>query len=316
MLARYRGRGSRFSRGSWSRTSVLSSGFGHSAFVPPTARDFRWCRSRSDPAFQDATDTETGEFGRASPDGETPAPRRSPTTSHLVTADADDLVSDSRFLRETSREQQPALGTASSFVFTAKGGAFSFIIVVMVGVDEVGRGCVAGPLLVVAARAKGELPAGLKDSKLLTQNQRQLFYNELTNLCDWGQGWVTAAEINSLGLAKCLKLGVSRAIKDLGVDANEQIIMDGVTNYVPTKYISARAEAKADNNYSIVSAASILAKVTRDNFMASLAKEHPNYGFDQHVGYGTAGHLRAIEEFGVLDGVHRTIFANFAQGSA
>lgn len=183
----------------------------------------------------------------------------------------------------------------------------------MVGIDEVGRGCLAGPLLVVAARAKTELPVGLKDSKLLTREQREEFYKVLTEVCEYGQGWVSAAEINKIGLARCLKLGVRRAIADLGVKPDEEIMMDGIANYIPVKFKNRRCEAHADNNYPIVSAASIIAKVTRDNYMRTLALKHSNYGFETHVGYGTPQHYKAIETYGVLKYVHRTVFAPFAE---
>lgn len=185
----------------------------------------------------------------------------------------------------------------------------------MIGVDEVGRGCLAGPLLVVAARASAELPLGLKDSKLLTSQKRQEFYKELIKICDYGEGWVSATEINSHGLAKALKLGVQRALDNLGADAEEDILLDGIVNYVPPKYKKSHCEAKADNNYPVVSAASIIAKVKRDECMRQLSIQHPGYGFESHVGYGTVVHLKAIEELGILEGVHRTIFANFQKAA-
>lgn len=179
----------------------------------------------------------------------------------------------------------------------------------MVGIDEVGRGCLAGPLLVVAARATNELPPGLKDSKLLTRQQRESIYQLLSTNCQWGEGWVSAAEINRFGLARCLKLGVRRAIVNLGVKSDEEILMDGIANYIPVKFKNRRCEARADNNYPIVSAASIIAKVTRDNYMRQLALKYSEYGFDTHVGYGTPQHYKAIETYGVLKYVHRTVFA-------
>lgn len=183
----------------------------------------------------------------------------------------------------------------------------------IIGIDEVGRGCLAGPLLVVAARAKSQLPAGLKDSKLLTRQQRESFYKLLVEACDWGEGWVTPAEINNLGLGRCLRLGVRRAIAALNVGLDEEILMDGICNYIPIKFKNRRCEAKADNNYPIVSAASIIAKVTRDDYMRKLARKHPRYNFENHVGYGTKAHYLAIEKFGPLKFVHRTNFAPFTE---
>jgi ribonuclease HII len=179
----------------------------------------------------------------------------------------------------------------------------------MVGIDEVGRGCWAGPLLVVAARATAELPDGLKDSKLLTRIQREEILNKLSISCGFGEGWVKASEIDNLGLAGALRLGVKRALVDLRVEINEEIIMDGKINYLPKKFINGRAIIDADNLVPIVSAASIYAKVTRDHFMAGLAKKYPLYSFEKHVGYGTKEHQAALSSYGVIKRVHRASYA-------
>src|SRR6266478_6598720 len=101
----------------------------------------------------------------------------------------------------------------------------------MVGVDEVGRGCIAGPLLVVAARATGKLGEGVKDSKLLSKFQREQMYKLLESICQYGEGWVSCTEIDKLGLAKALRLGVKRALKNVNATENEQIVIDGPINY-------------------------------------------------------------------------------------
>jgi len=183
----------------------------------------------------------------------------------------------------------------------------------MIGIDEVGRGCLAGPLLVVAARDKVELPPGLRDSKLMSRKARQEMLNKLSICCDHGEGWVSAAEINKLGLAKALRLGVRRSLRNLGAESTEEIIMDGICDYMPAKFSNRRCEARADNTYPIVSAASIIAKVARDSYMERLAKRHPNFGFENHVGYGTAEHFLALQKFGPIKHVHRIIFAPFRE---
>jgi ribonuclease HII len=182
----------------------------------------------------------------------------------------------------------------------------------MIGVDEVGRGCLAGPLLVVAARAKTELPAGLKDSKLLSRQQRKKILDSLSICCEFGKGWVKCAEIDRLGVSKALTLGGRRALENLGAAADESIILDGKFNYLPKKYKNTKAIIKADNNIAIVSAASIYAKVIRDNYMFELAKRHPGYLFESHVGYGTKAHMLAIKQLGALKYVHRQSFAPIA----
>jgi ribonuclease HII len=85
----------------------------------------------------------------------------------------------------------------------------------MIGVDEVGRGSLAGPLLVVAARAVDELPEGLKDSKLLSRKQREQIFNMLNICCEFGEGWVKATEIDYHGLSQALRLGAARALRNI-----------------------------------------------------------------------------------------------------
>lgn len=181
----------------------------------------------------------------------------------------------------------------------------------MVGVDEVGRGCLAGPLLVVAARPKTDLPQGLKDSKLLSRQQREALYPLLLECADFGEGWIKPGEIDRLGLANCLKLGVRRALKALLVAVDEEILMDGIVNYVPKVYKNGRCQIDADANVPVVSAASIYAKVTRDRFMTNLAKRHPKFSFASHVGYGTPEHYAEIGAHGPLKTIHRLSFAPF-----
>lgn len=178
----------------------------------------------------------------------------------------------------------------------------------VIGVDEVGRGCLAGPLLVVAAKAASGLPPGLKDSKLLSKKQREKILDLLSICCEFGEGWVSPAEIDRYGLAQAMRLGSARALKSLVVDPSERIIMDGSVNYLPKKYLRASVMIKADNLVPIVSAASIYAKVTRDKYMSQLAEKYPQYSFERHVGYGTKAHMLAIKQLGALKYVHRQSF--------
>jgi ribonuclease HII len=145
----------------------------------------------------------------------------------------------------------------------------------------------------------------LRDSKLLTKQQREKILDLLSNCCNFGEGWVYAAEIDKLGLADALRLGFARALTALNVLIEEKIIIDGKINYAPQIYIQAKTVIGADQTVPLVSAASIYAKVARDRFMTKLAKKYPVYGFERHVGYGTANHRRALSRFGTLQGVHR-----------
>lgn len=178
---------------------------------------------------------------------------------------------------------------------------------IMIGIDEVGRGAWAGPLLVVAARQISELPGDLKDSKKLTKKSREKLIKEIIIACDLGHGWVDPAEIDKVGLTKAMKLAVSRALTELQAQNDEQIILDGNINYCEQKYTNVSCVVKADANYPIVSSASIYAKVTRDNLMYKFAKEYPKYGFENHVGYGTAQHIQALNTHGVTN-IHRLSF--------
>jgi len=174
----------------------------------------------------------------------------------------------------------------------------------LVGVDEVGRGSWAGPLLVVAAQLIGAMPDGLRDSKLLSRQQRDAIYELLSTNCQFGEGWVQPEEIDTYGLAQAMRMGVNRALVALGADLEAEIIIDGNINYCPVEFINARCEIKADNNHPIVSAASIYAKVTRDAYMTKISRFYPNYRFEKHVGYGTKLHRDILARFGV-SALHR-----------
>lgn len=175
----------------------------------------------------------------------------------------------------------------------------------MIGVDEVGRGCLAGPLLVVAARQITTLPRGTQDSKLLSQIQRENLFKRLVNTCVFGKGWVTASEIDSYGLAEGMRIGVNKALLSLEVTSDEEIIMDGRVNYASDTFKNVSCLISADKLIPIVSAASIYAKVVRDKFMRDLHSQYPRYGFKNHVGYGTARHMEALRLYGPLKKIHR-----------
>lgn len=178
----------------------------------------------------------------------------------------------------------------------------------MIGIDEVGRGCWAGPLLVVAARQTGSLPHGLDDSKKLSKKRRDSLKFNIEITCDIGEGWVTAPEIDAVGLTAAMKLGVGRALEAIAAQVGEEIIMDGLINYCAPTFTNVQCEAKADGLYPVVSAASIYAKVTRDKFMTELKEPYVVYEFAKHVGYGTKLHSDLLKLHGVSD-QHRLSFA-------
>ena len=173
---------------------------------------------------------------------------------------------------------------------------------VIVGIDEVGRGCWAGPV-VAGAVVLGMPIEGLTDSKLLTKKQRQRLAAEIqTKALATGLGWVEAAMVDELGITAAVRLAMQRALAEISIDY-EEIIIDGQLNFL-AENVKARALVKADLSVPAVSAASIIAKVARDQYMADLAASYPQYGFDKHVGYGTALHLAMLKLHGVSD-LHR-----------
>lgn len=173
-----------------------------------------------------------------------------------------------------------------------------------IGIDEVGRGCWAGPLLIVAAKQIGVLPSGLADSKILSKIQRVKLSHLIQRSCRLGLGWVSPAEIDSVGLTKAMFLGVERALIALDSNSSELIIIDGNINYCPPRFMNVRTIIKADSSHPIVCAASIYAKVLRDNYMNGVAPQFPQYYFERHVGYGTKLHMAMLAEHGPSE-IHR-----------
>ena len=174
------------------------------------------------------------------------------------------------------------------------------------GMDEVGRGAWAGPLVVGAVALKEPL-AGLKDSKLLTRSQRNALDLTIRTNAYIGLGWAEAAEIDAFGLTTALRLAYGRALDELqNVGEIGEIIIDGNYNFL---HLDTRVKTLIDADALVpaVSAASIVAKVARDNFMINMANDIPHYGFEHHVGYGTLEHRRALEQFGATL-VHRHSF--------
>lgn len=180
----------------------------------------------------------------------------------------------------------------------------------IVGLDEVGRGCWAGPL-VAGAVVLGSPIAGLKDSKKLSKKQREVLALQIHESAKAvGIGWVTAAEVDKIGLTKAVQLAMLRAMKQIDCQY-EQIVIDGNINFFSNvqglKTEDIQTIVRADDTVPAVSAASIVAKVARDTYMVDIDKKHPGYGFASNVGYGTLSHRKGLEAHGVTE-VHRRSF--------
>lgn len=180
----------------------------------------------------------------------------------------------------------------------------------ILGIDEVGRGAWAGPLVLGAVVLGNKKIDRLNDSKLLTRQSRQeLSVMIRENAAFYSLGWVTAEEVDELGLTAATTLGIKRALD--GFDYSEfEMIIDGSVNYFK-EYAGARCLIKADQSIPAVSAAGIIAKVARDDYMKKLAAKFPAYGFESHVGYGTKIHRLNIEKHGKCP-EHRSSFKPLA----
>lgn len=184
----------------------------------------------------------------------------------------------------------------------------------ILGIDEVGRGPWAGPLVVGAVVLGGARIEGLTDSKKINKRQREALNILIRQqAAGYGLGWVHANEIDEIGLSEALKLATKRAVEQIKTPYHE-IIIDGTVNFLAgtTKGEHVTTMKKADLLVPSVSAASIIAKVARDNYMAEQDVHYEGYEFTSHVGYGTAIHRAAIEKYGVTP-LHRLSFAPLAK---
>ena len=191
----------------------------------------------------------------------------------------------------------------------------------ILGIDEVGRGPWAGPLVVGAVVLGGAEIEGLDDSKKLTKKRREVLDEAIREQsAAWALGWVSAGELDEVGMSQALRLATRRAVTKIQAQckannvAFDEIIIDGTVNFLADtaleQYVTVMA--KADGLIPSVSAASIIAKVARDQFMAEQDAVYPGYGFASNAGYGVAKHRAAIERLGVTP-LHRLSFAPLAK---
>ena len=175
------------------------------------------------------------------------------------------------------------------------------------GVDEVGRGPLVGDVVTAAVILDPNNPIdGLTDSKKLSEKKRNALSAEIKQKAlAWAIGRATPAEIDKLNILHATMLAMTRAVDNLLLTP-DYVLVDG--NRLPPWSYPAEAVVKGDSLHPEISAASILAKVERDNDMLDLDQQYPAYGFAAHKGYGTAAHLRAIERMGPC-AIHRHSFA-------
>ncbi len=174
------------------------------------------------------------------------------------------------------------------------------------GVDEVGRGPLAGPVVAAAVILDPNNPIdGLADSKKLSKKQREKLYDEIkSKALTWSIARAEVAEIDELNILQASLVAMSRAVAALPIPP-EHVLVDG--NKLPEMNCSAEAIIKGDEKIPAISAASIIAKVARDREMDEMELEYPGYGFSKHSGYPTKIHLQALQDLGVTP-IHRRSF--------
>ena len=180
---------------------------------------------------------------------------------------------------------------------------------IVVGIDEVGRGPLAGPVAAgaVAFTKECEVIDGVRDSKTLSEKQRNELYEQIKeSVKGYGVGMVNEKEIDEIGIQmavlKAMTLALRQVEEMIGRKA-DYLLIDGTNVELVGEYPTMKM-SKGDLHHYSISAASILAKVDRDNLMVEYSKKYPHYGFESNMGYGTKQHMDAIKKYGVCD-IHR-----------
>lgn len=189
----------------------------------------------------------------------------------------------------------------------------------LIGIDEVGRGPLAGPVcigLCMAPKTKNnriwKIIEGVKDSKKLTSPERRFWLKQLkilsyTGAISYHTSFVSHKIIDRRGIAYALQLAIKRTIKKARLNPkNCEIRLDG-SIYAPKEFKNQKTIIKGDEREPIIAVASIVAKVRRDSYLEKLSKKYPDYGFEIHKGYGTKKHIEALKKFGSSD-IHRQSF--------
>lgn len=174
------------------------------------------------------------------------------------------------------------------------------------GVDEAGRGPLAGPVVAAAVILDPRKPIiGLADSKKLSASQREALAALIkSSALAWSVGIASVEEIDTLNILQATLLAMQRAVAGLSTLPGH-VLVDG--NRTPVLAMPATAIVKGDSTVPVISAASIVAKVTRDDLMLAYAQSYPQFSFQQHKGYGTRAHIAELEQYGILP-IHRKSF--------
>ena len=188
-----------------------------------------------------------------------------------------------------------------------------------IGIDEVGRGPLAGPLCVGACLAKtpfsrefSKLFFAIRDSKKLTARSREDWFFRISEAaqageCRWSTVFISEKVIDGKGLSFALKKAIERVLKRLHADPKAcELFLDGGIK-APSAFSRQQTIIRGDEKIPLIAGASIMAKVLRDRYMMRLGKQYPKYGFEKHKGYGTKAHYAALKKYGMSE-VHRKSF--------
>lgn len=187
-------------------------------------------------------------------------------------------------------------------------------ILYVAGIDEAGRGPLAGPVVTAAVVLDPKAPIfGLDDSKKLSESVREALYTEIMEKAlSVGIGYATSAEIDEINILKATKLAARRALETMEI-APQALLLDALE--LENCAVSQLSLVKGDQRSVSIAAASIIAKVTRDHYMKRLAQQYPEYGFDAHKGYGTERHYEALRQFGRISEHRASFLKSFESGA-
>ena len=179
------------------------------------------------------------------------------------------------------------------------------------GIDEAGRGPLAGPVVVAAVIMPSDsMIEGVNDSKKVSEKKREKLYDEIiSNAITWGVGIIDQNEIDEINILNATKKGLTKALTEL-VEKPDIILVDALTG-IDTLGIPYQSIIKGDAKSYSIAAASIIAKVTRDRIMRQWDEIYPEYGFEKHKGYGTKAHIEAIKNYGICPLHRKTFVKNF-----
>lgn len=178
---------------------------------------------------------------------------------------------------------------------------------IICGVDEAGRGPLAGPVYAAAViLPKGHIVEGVNDSKKLSEKKRELLFDKIIDECvSYSIGTASEKEIDEINILQATYLAMKRAVD--GLETVPQLALIDGNGIPPLTMTDAKAIVKGDAKSASIACASVLAKVSRDRYMLKMAEKYPEYKFEKHKGYGTKLHYEMIEKYGICE-IHRKSF--------